>query len=294
LTDLIGAIKDEPNIIMYDVMNEPTCNNYYRDQDAQFNPNFDPAEHKRRSEKIWSFLHHFCAYVKKLDPNTPITIGHTFAKDVEPTVDDVDVISFHEYLETRKRIEESYALADELRTKHGKPLINSELCCIGRSNPYDLALEICNEHKCGWYVFELMVHGYWKDVHGIVYPDGTIRDPAIVSALFGFYRNKTDARVKPNPNKEGYVNWALRELKEAMTDETTLFRGKLHSSEDVLEAMEFAANLLESAEMVPMFDPPTAKIAHWRALPEEARDQDEIRDYAMVLADTLKRYCHIL
>ncbi|MBS1231787.1 MAG: hypothetical protein H6R35_625 [Bacteroidetes bacterium] len=38
-----------------------------------------------------------------------------------------------------------------------------------------MALEICNNHKVGWYVFELMVQGYWSDIHGLVYPDRTIR-----------------------------------------------------------------------------------------------------------------------
>ena len=137
----------------------------------------------------------------KLDPDNPITVGHTFAQDVEPTIDCVDVISFHDYLETRSRITATYEKIVALSEKYNKPYINSELCCLCRSNPYDLALEVCNEYKAGWYVFELMIEGYWSDVHGIVYPDGTIRDPAIVAALFGFYRNNDlSTLVKPNPN----------------------------------------------------------------------------------------------
>jgi hypothetical protein len=94
----------------------------------------------------------------------------------------VDVISFHDYLETRSRVEESYALAIEVSKKYNKPLINSELGAIGRSNPYDMALEICNEHNVGWYVFDLIIEGYWSDIQGLVYPDGTIRDPTAIAA----------------------------------------------------------------------------------------------------------------
>jgi len=50
-------------------------------------------------------------------------------------------------------------------------------------------LEISEKHKTGWYLFNLMISGYWGEVHGLFYPDGTIRDPAIIAAVMGFYRN---------------------------------------------------------------------------------------------------------
>ena len=109
--------------------------------------------------------------------------------------------------------------AEELSAKHGKPVINSELACLCRANPYDMMLEICERHRAGWYLFELMVQGYWGEVHGIVYPDGTVRDPAIVAAIFGFHLNRDIAtRIRPNPNKEGHVYRALKLVDEALTD----------------------------------------------------------------------------
>ena len=57
--------------------------------------------------------------------------------------------------------------AAELSTKYRKPLLNSELACLARTNPYDMALEACQRHGVGWYLFELMVHDYWGDVHGM-------------------------------------------------------------------------------------------------------------------------------
>ena len=64
------------------------------------------------------------------------------------------------------------------------------MCCIGRSNPYDMAIQIADEHNVGWYVFDLIISGYWSDIHGLVYPDGTIRDPSSIAAIYGFYRKR--------------------------------------------------------------------------------------------------------
>ena len=284
--DIVGALKDEPGIIMWDVMNEPSCNDYLRQAGD---------ERPGRWDKMTAFLHHYCDLVRTLDPENTITIGHTFVEDIEPTADCVDVISFHDYLETRKRIEATYTEAERLSEKYGKPIINSELSCLGRSNPYDLSMQVCQEHKVGFYVFELMIHGYWGDVHGLVYPDGTIRDPAVIAAMFGFFR-KTDAetRIKENPNKEGHVKLALQLVEEVLSDDVTLFQNKKTSTEDILEAAEYCANQLESSQMVPMFDPPRVQIETWRKMPEEKRDRDAIRAFTYDLAMQLKKFSQIM
>ena len=268
-------------------MNEPTCNDYYMGSPAD--------EKSKREEEINDFLRYYCNYVKKLDPKNPITIGHTFPADIRLAADLVDVISFHDYLGTRKQVEASYVMAEQFSKQYQKPLINSELGCIGRANPYDMALEICEKHKVGWYVFELMVSGYWGDVHGLVYPDGTIRDPSIIAAIYGFHRNRdSKTSIKPNPNKENAAYTALKMLEKALTDDTTLFRAKRTSTNAILEAAEFCANLLEASEMVPMYDPPTATIGAWHEMDETDRDVDAIRAFAYELGLTLKKHCKIL
>ena len=55
----------------------------------------------------------------------------------------------------------------------------------------------------------------------------------------------------------------------------------------LLEACEFAANLLEGGELVPMAYPPTAKIEAYRRMAHP--DCDEIRDYLIELIETLKK-----
>jgi hypothetical protein len=284
--DVVEALKNEKGLLMWDIMNEPSYNDYLREA---------PEEEKSTHwNEINNFVRYYCSLVKKLDPKNAITIGHTFPKDLEMGGDLVDVLCFHDYLGTRKQIENSYAEAKQLAKKFNKPLINSELGCIGRANPYDLALEICEEYKAGWYVFELMISGYWSDIHGLVYTDGTIRDPSIIAAIFGFHRNlDEETRIRPNPNKEGAASRGIQMIEDALKQVTRTFRNSQASTDEILEAAEYCANLLESSEMVPMIDPPSVKIRAWRSMDEKDRDAAAVRAFAYDLGLLLKKNCLI-
>ena len=71
-------------------------------------------------------------------------------------------------------------------------------------------------------------------------------------------------------------------------------QGSDHSQdvENLLEVCEYAANLLEAGELVPMAYPPTAKIAAYRR--QQNVDAMEIEDYLTELIGTLKKACHII
>jgi hypothetical protein len=143
-------------------------------------------------------------------------------------------------------------------------------------------------------VFELMIEGYWSEVHGLVYPDGTVRDPAIIAALMGFFRNRDlNTMVMPVPDREGHAEKALQMIQAALKEDPSVFSHSKTSTDKILDAAEYAANLLEAAEMVPMYQPPTAKILFWRSQPEEKRDREAIRSFAYDLGLTLKKYCQI-
>ena len=100
--------------------------------------------------------------------------------------------------------------------------------------------------------------------------------------------------IKPNPNKENNVYVGLKMLENALKDDSTQFRAKRTSTDEILEAAEYCANLLEASEMVPMYDPPTARIRAWRAMDEKDRDAEAIRAFAYELGVTLKKCCKIL
>ena len=306
---IVNALKNEEGLLMWDIMNEPEMNDYYRKA--------PPEEQQKRNDEIADFVRYFITYVKKIDPVNAVTVGHWIPKFCGNTADLVDVISFHDYLETRSRVEEAYAIAEGYAKKYNKPLINSELCCIGRSNPYDMAIQIADEHNVGWYVFDLIISGYWSDIHGLVYPDGTIRDPASIAAIYGFYRKRDlNTTIKVLPNREKHAEKAIALVEKVLNGDfveepdvfgIAPFRSKRSSAktmgnrtaatpvDDILEAAEYCANLLEGAEMVPMWEPPTAKIETWRKMSDEDKEKarGEIRKFAYDLALQLKEWCEL-
>jgi hypothetical protein len=111
-----------------------------------------------------------------------------------------------------------------------------------------MVVEISEKHKTGWYVFELTIEGYWSEIHGLVYPDGTIRDPSIIAALFGFYRNRgLNRSVKPSPNREGHANRALAMIEAALKDDPSVSSHSNTSTDKIPDPAEYAANLIEAA-----------------------------------------------
>jgi hypothetical protein len=298
VTAIVNALKNEEGLLMWDIMNEPEMNDYYRKAAT-------PDEQKKREDEIAGFVRHFITHVKKIDPVNAVTVGHWLSKFCANTSDLVDVISFHDYLETRSRVEKSYSIAEEFSKKFNKPLINSELCCIGRSNPYDMAIQIADEHNVGWYVFNLIISGYWGEIHGLVYPDGTIRDPASIAAIYGFYRKRDlNTTVKALPNKEKHAEKAIELLELALDGDLDVcpdvfgiepFRTSKNSVNDILEAAEYCANLLEGAELVPMRESPTAKIETWRKLSagDKEKARGEIRKFAYDIGLQLKNWCEL-
>ncbi|MBE5787641.1 MAG: hypothetical protein E7324_08900 [Clostridiales bacterium] len=283
---VVDCMKDEPGLLMYDVMNEPSCT------DLIFKA---PSEEIKAAlyEKIWRFVRHFCQYIKSLDPINAITVGNFLATDLETSADLVDVLSYHDYSPTLKGVRAMAELALSVSKKYGKPVINNETCCIARANPYDLVIETLNSYGIPWYIFNLMIDGYWNDVHGLFYPDGTVRDTAAIAAIMGCYRNRNlDTIIPEKPNRERHAFMALERLQKLLSDCADAFEYGGFDVIELLEVCEFMANLLESGQMVPMQVPPTARIYAWRKM--EHPPVLEIKNFAYQLARQLKESCHIL
>jgi hypothetical protein len=251
---------------------------------------------RERQEKTWEIVRHFCKYVKAKDPDHDVGVGNIFIFETEQsgTAELVDVIVFHDYSATRKRLHEMLDMATALGKKYGKPILDNEMCCLGRANPYEMAIELHNEHNIGWYLFELMIGSDgWSRVHGVVYPDGTVRDPSIVSAIYGFYRNRGENALRSDVGQEGYVRRATiladRTLRASKQNRPGSYESK---KSELLEACEFTANLLEAGELVPMAYLPTAKIEAYRRA--DHVDLQEIADYLTELLAILKKACHVV
>ena len=299
--ELHAAVGQEPGLLFWDISNEPGYTDnfltWYEEEpayvtDFRVRPNME--ELREKQEITWEYIRHFCQYVKSVDPDHDIGIGNIFIWETEPsrTAEMVDVIVFHDYSATRSRLRGVLETARELGRKYNKPVVDNEMCCLCRGNPYDMAIQLHDEYQVGWYLFELMICGNnWNRVHGVVYPDGSVRDPSIAAAVMGFFRNRGEEMICSDVNQENYLDRAILYANRVIL-ETRQNSGFDHSrdAEKILEVCEFCANLLEGGELVPMKYPPTAKIEAYRRMPRP--NCEELRDYLMELLDTLKKSCH--
>ena len=287
-TAIVNALKDEPGLLMFDMMNEPLCNKHYFKADAE--------GRKAVADLTWTFLRRQVELAQKLAPDCLFTVGYTTANEIEKsTAEKLDVISFHDYSARRESARANYRKAAEWGRALGKPVIQTETGCLARANSYEMALQMCHEHEMGWVLFNLVIEGRCIDEHGIFYPDGTIRDAGTIAAMFGCFRNRGEnsAVVPPNPNREGKADRALKLIRDALKEYTEdAFDYRRSDRKKLLDACEVAANLLEACELVPMCDLPTTRIAAFRKDPNS--DLWEIRKFAYALAKRLKEVCQIL
>jgi hypothetical protein len=254
--DLVQTLGPEPGLLCWDVMNEPTITSYVRP---------DAPEREQRLGAIWAFVHHFCGVLDHLDARHLHTVGVAHPGELAQVADDVDLLSFHDYSPNRATIRARLGECLQFARRVGKAVVVSEVGCLARANPYDVTLAICDELGIGWFLWELMIGASrWRDIHGVVYPDGTVRDPSIVAAIRGFYRRRRGGGVAPRLDKEGYVRRVLAQarcwLEKAGGPEVA-------GHAEGLGLLEVMANLLEAGELVPMNALPSARVC---ALQEES------------------------
>ena len=236
---LVAAIGREPALAFWDASNEP-------DYNAAGSPRDQQQLRMEIARQIAAALH-------ELDKQTPVTIGVANERNMETLADAVDVLSFHDYLPTRAAVSNDIVCAKTFAAKAGKQVMDTETGCIARANPYDVTLEEHMNAHVGWYIWELMITKRWGDVHGVFYPDGTVRDPSIPAAMFGLFRNRTTNAIPENANREGWVNTDVAAA-QAWLDNSA------GSWNDGLNAAEKLANLLEAAQLIAMREPPTRTI----------------------------------
>jgi len=265
---LIDTIGHEPALAFWDVLNEPD----YPPDSANYSARI---AHARVMAQIF----------RELDtrrPRTPITIGFAFEKPMEENADVVDVLSYHDYRPTREGIHSNIVAALAFAAKVHKPVINTEIGCTGRANPYDMVIQEYADGHIGFYIWELMITKYWGNVHGVFYPDGTVRDPSIPAAMLGFFRNRGANVVLENPNREGWVT-------RTVTNSVAWLNNTNASYAEGLDLAETAANILEASQLVAMHDLPSRRVILLR---EENPDPAALRELLADLIDKLKPYQH--
>ncbi len=263
VTELVAAIGNEPALAFWDASNEP-----------DYNAAGAPADQQQKRIEIARLI---AATLHELDKKTPVTIGVAYERNMEALADAVDVLSFHDYLSTRAAIADDIARAKAFAAKVGKHVMNTEIGCIARANPYDVTLEEHTKAGVGWYIWELMITKRWGNVHGVFYPDGTVRDLSIPAAMFGLFRNRSDNVLLENVNREGWVNTDIAAAQAWLDDPSGDWK-------DGLDAAEKLANLLEAAQLIAMREPPTRAIGLLRqGPPNPAALREQISKYIDLL-----------
>ena len=170
--DVVGTHKQDPRIVLWDVMNEPYITSFNKDADKKL---------------IHTFLGRALDMARATGPVQPLSVGWEFwplAIDPQQHLDQVDVISFHNYTTD---LAEAIAKAREGALKPGKPVIINEV--VRRpGQTFDYAMRTLRETKIGWCFWELMLGKTEfsrgdNPIQGIIYPDGTCRDAREVAAV---------------------------------------------------------------------------------------------------------------
>jgi hypothetical protein len=247
LEGIVKLTKNEPALKFWDAWNEP-------DGAARNGP--DALARALVIARATAEL------LRSTGTRIPITIGCTHVACMKETAPAVDVLSFHDYSSTRAEIRANIAEAHAFAASVHKPVFNSEIGCIGRANPYDMVLEEFNRGHMGWYLWELTITHEWGNVHGIFYRDGTVRDPSIVAAVMGFYRNRGPNVVLEDPDREHAVQKAVNGGKAWLVSPSPDWN-------EGLKQAEIEANILETAQLVPMREPPTRALDFLRNAPPD-------------------------
>jgi len=264
IADLVALLHKEPNLLAWDAQNEPDCCRLPAD-----------VRSKRMKHAIY-----MAKLFHKLDRVTPVTIGFTYVAGMIEAGDAVDVLSYHDYSTTRAAIRANIVKAKAYAAETRKPLINSEIACVARANPYDVALQEYDNAHVGWYIWELMITHYWGNVHGVFYPDGTVRDPSIPAAILGFYRNRGANVVDEVPDRENH-------LTEAVAADRAWLAAANPDWAAGLDLAEVSANLAEAAQIAPMHDLPTRQV---QMLRNGAPDMAALRALLVKLTAILEPY----
>ena len=246
----VDTLGNEPGLAFWDVFNEP---------------DYPPTPTNRPASRI-AFARHMAGVFRKLDPHTPVTIGFAYEAQ-HGTIRRTTWMCWCSTTISKRgrRCGSTSKRPDWPAPRRTKQVMDDEMGCVGRANPYDMAIqEHLNDH-IGYYLFELMIASgrprAWGNVHGIFYPDGTIRDPSIPMAVMGLFRNRGPEVVLERPNREGRVT-------RTISDARRWLAGPDGSWQTGLDIAETAANLLESAQLVPLHELPTRQVESLRRGPE--------------------------
>jgi hypothetical protein len=183
--DVVAPFRGDSRVLGWDVMNEPM---------ADFN-------HVTRAERdvIWEFVRHFCRFVKRVDPTHPITVGEAVVEYLPMTADRVDFLSVHSYAADPEDFRKDLDLARHYGRASGKPVIVTECGNPGAGQKYEMVFDVLAKERMGFYFWELMIGKIqFRNMAGLIYPDGTTREPWAAAKGFDLKVNGIPLATPPD------------------------------------------------------------------------------------------------
>lgn len=96
-------------------------------------------------------------------------------------------------------------------------------------------------------------------------------------------------RILPRGNREGHAYKAVKAVENALRlERKAMFVNRTKGIEEILDAAEYCINILESCELVPMWDALSAKLDYYKGQDMEERDEWEIQEFAYKCAKIVK------
>jgi hypothetical protein len=249
LNDVLGMAKGHPEILAWDVANEPDWTGYSDNP----RPAAEIARRMAMGKALSDFVHGF-------DKSYRTAVGCWNVACIEVVEPYTDILTYHDYSPTRELIAANAMRARAFSQKVGKPVLQTEVGAPGRASPYDMALREYHRIGMGFYIWELMIGRSWGDIQGIFYADGTVRDPVTAAALMGIFRNEGEDRRLETPDRESWVTVPLQRSAKWLAAENPDWK-------EGLEIAETEANMLESNQLVAMRFPPSLTIKKLREAP---------------------------
>lgn len=188
--DVVTPYRGDGRVLGWDIMNEPM---------ADFH-------HVTRAERdlIWDHVRHFCGFVKTLDPGHPVTVGEAVVEYLPMTAPHVDFLSVHSYAAHPADFRKDLDLARRYGRQFGKPVVVTECGNPGAGQGYEMVFEVLGKEGLGFYFWELMIGKIqFNAMAGLIYPDGTTREPGAVARLGGrgFEKNEKGIPLVKAPDE---------------------------------------------------------------------------------------------
>lgn len=183
---IIGRLKDNPNVLLWDLMNEPEWAS-----EGPLSPTEIITPKMKRVRD--AFLRHFHSYIKRRFPDQILGMGWASLQDAEKYSSLSDVITFHVYGGPGK-IQSEIGKAEAFSKRSGKNvLITETLANWDFGSPdfghlatdeeqlkhYQEVLPVLMKSPIGWMGWGLVISRDFDPYTDIFYPDGIPRPAAL-------------------------------------------------------------------------------------------------------------------